>query len=83
MAEPSSDFGARLVAYLVGYSAPEIFSDPWRIYGPWAPAFVGSLTGCICYDSMIFFGSESPIDYRVPKASRNRLNKAKKISNKF
>ncbi|RYP31745.1 hypothetical protein DL768_011162 [Monosporascus sp. mg162] len=71
---PASDLGPRLVAYLVGYSAPEIFSGPWWIYGPWAAVFAGSLVGCICCDSMIIFGSEFPINYRVPKASRNRFN---------
>lgn len=31
---PASDFGPRVVAYAVGYRTPEIFSDPWWIYGP-------------------------------------------------
>ncbi|RYP67886.1 hypothetical protein DL771_006994 [Monosporascus sp. 5C6A] len=57
---PASDFGPRLVAYLVGYSAPEIFNDPWWICGPWSAASNGSLASYIYYDSMIFFGSESP-----------------------
>ncbi|EMR65422.1 putative glycerol uptake facilitator protein [Eutypa lata UCREL1] len=80
---PASDFGPRVVAYAVGYRTPEIFSDPWWIYGPWIAALVGSLAGCVCYDSMIFVGTESPINYRVPKAFRNRVKKAKKITNKF
>lgn len=49
----------------------------------WLAALAGSLGGCICYDSLIFVGSESPVNYRVPKAFRNRVKQAKKLTNKF
>lgn len=78
---PASDFGPRLVTYIVGYRTPEIFGDPWWIYGPWLAAFAGSLAGCVCYDGMIFVGSESPINYRVPEKWRRRLKKVAHIKN--
>ncbi|KAK7752273.1 hypothetical protein SLS62_005809 [Diatrype stigma] len=80
---PASDFGPRLIAYAVGYRTPEVFSDPWWIYGPWLAALAGSLGGCVLYDSLIFVGSESPVNYRVPKALRNRAKQAKKLTTKF
>ncbi|KAI0477596.1 aquaporin-like protein [Xylariaceae sp. FL0804] len=79
---PASDFGPRVVAYAVGYRTPEIFTNSWWVYGPWAAALVGSLAGCIVYDAFIFVGSESPVNYRVPKAIQRRKQLMLQIANK-
>ncbi|OTA99404.1 hypothetical protein M426DRAFT_47133, partial [Hypoxylon sp. CI-4A] len=62
---PASDFGPRVIAYAVGYRAPEVFQTGWWFYGPWLATLVGSIVGCTLYDGLIFVGSESPINYRV------------------
>ena len=71
------------MAWLAGYRVPEAFRNGWWIYGPWVAALIGSIIGCVCYDAIIFVGSESPVNYRVPKRFRRRLGLAKKLSNKF
>ncbi|CAJ2505697.1 Uu.00g130910.m01.CDS01 [Anthostomella pinea] len=80
---PASDFGPRLVALWVGYRTPALFDNAWWIYGPWAAALTGALAGCIFYDLFIFVGSESPVNYRIPKALHNRKKQIKNIGRKF
>ncbi|KAI0015197.1 aquaporin-like protein [Xylariomycetidae sp. FL0641] len=80
---PASDFGPRVVALAVGYRSPKIFRNAWWIYGPWAAALAGSIAGCIFYDMFIFVGSESPVNYRIPRAFRKRTQKLKDIKRKF
>ncbi|KAI1865348.1 uncharacterized protein JN550_008396 [Neoarthrinium moseri] len=72
---PASDFGPRVIAYAVGYRHANVFSDPWWIYGPWAATLVGSFIGCIVYDSFVFVGSESPVNYRYPPTIRKKIQK--------
>ncbi|KAI1342958.1 aquaporin-like protein [Xylariaceae sp. FL0016] len=80
---PASDFGPRLVALWVGYRTPKIFTNAWWVYGPWAAALAGSIAGCVFYDLFIFVGSESPGNYRIPKAFRRRANQLKDLTRKF
>jgi aquaglyceroporin related protein len=70
---PASDFGPRVVSYAVGYRGPEVFSTGWWIYGPWLSTLAGSVVGCSIYDGFIFVGSESPINYRIPKKYQSRV----------
>jgi aquaglyceroporin related protein len=72
---PASDFGPRLIAYAIGYRQTQVFVDPWWIYGPWAATLVGSLVGCAMYDSFVFVGSESPVNYRYPPTIRKKMQK--------
>ncbi|KAH8592742.1 aquaporin-like protein [Bisporella sp. PMI_857] len=60
---PASDFGPRVIAYAVAYREDNIFRDPWWLYGPWVATLVGSFIGRTVYDSSIFVGSESRINY--------------------
>lgn len=69
---PAADFGPRLIAYAIGYREPNVFHSMWWLYGPWAATLTGSLVGCSIYDGLIFVGSESPINYRVPERFRRR-----------
>jgi aquaglyceroporin related protein len=63
---PARDFGPRLVALWVGYGT-QTFTNGWWIYGPWGAAFSGSIVGALLYDTFIFVGTESPVNYRWPK----------------
>lgn len=80
---PASDFGPRLVALWVGYRTPLLFQNAWWVYGPWAAAMAGSIAGCVFYDSFIFVGTESPVNYRIPKAIHRRKKQLKNITTKF
>ncbi|KAH9907256.1 aquaporin-like protein [Xylariomycetidae sp. FL2044] len=80
---PASDFGPRLVALWVGYRTPTTFENAWWVYGPWGAALAGSIAGCVLYDLLIFVGSESPVNYRIPKAFRRRTNQLKDLTRKF
>ncbi|RYO94678.1 hypothetical protein DL766_007972 [Monosporascus sp. MC13-8B] len=72
---PASNFGPRVVAYAVGYRQSNVFRDMWWLYGPWLATLAGSIIGCTIYDSFVFVGTESPINYRVPKKFRKRASK--------
>ncbi|KAI0142662.1 aquaporin-like protein [Xylariaceae sp. FL1272] len=80
---PASDFGPRLLTLAVGYRTPEQFQNAWWIYGPWAAALAGSIAGCVIYDGFIFTGSESPINYRLPKSMKDKAMKLTNLSKKF
>ncbi|KAK8243194.1 aquaporin-like protein [Phyllosticta capitalensis] len=71
---PASDFGPRLVCVMVGYQLP-MFTEwnAWWIWGPWVATCCGSIAGCAVYDGLIFVGSESPINYRLPEKYRRRI----------
>ncbi|GME24059.1 aquaporin-like protein [Neofusicoccum parvum] len=74
---PASDFGPRLVCLMVGYNT-NMFTERglWWLWGPWASTVAGSVVGCSVYDSLVFVGSESPVNYRLPEKWRRRLKKA-------
>lgn len=63
---PARDFGPRLVALFAGYGT-QTFTTGWWAYGPWGGGFSGSIVGALLYDSMVFVGGESPVNYRWPK----------------
>lgn len=73
---PASDFGPRLVCLMVGYNT-NMFTEMglWWLWGPWVATVVGSVAGCTVYDSFVFVGSESPVNYRLPEKTRNRLKR--------
>lgn len=72
---PASDFGPRLIAYAIGYRQSNVFRDCWWLYGPWVATIVGSFAGCAIYDSFVFVGSESPVNYRYPPTIRKKMEK--------
>lgn len=61
---PSSDFGPRLLAQVVGYKTSHLWSTGWWVYGPWGGTISGAVIGCTLYDAIVFVGSESPVNYR-------------------
>ena len=72
---PAADFGPRVIAYVIGYRQPKVFYSMWWFYGPWLGTLTGSLVGCSIYDGLIFVGSESPINYRIPERFRHRARR--------
>ncbi|KAL6168922.1 hypothetical protein ACJQWK_05288 [Exserohilum turcicum] len=62
---PARDLGPRLVAYWVGYD--EAFSTGYWAYGSWGASISGALCGGLMYDTCIFVGGESPVNYRWPQ----------------
>lgn len=73
---PASDFGPRLDCLMVGYNT-NMFTEVglWWLLGPWVATICGSITGCSVYDSFVFVGSESPVNYRLPAKYGRRLKK--------
>ncbi|KAI0141621.1 aquaporin-like protein [Xylariaceae sp. FL1272] len=76
---PASDFGPRVIAYAVGYRGPAVFSTLWWLYGPWLSTLAGSVVGCSIYDGFVFVGSESPINWRLPKEYEDRARKMLRV----
>ncbi|RBR08468.1 uncharacterized protein FIESC28_10268 [Fusarium coffeatum] len=70
---PASDFGPRVIAYAVGYRQENVFHSGWWFYGPWAATLIGSILGCALYDSFVFVGSESPVNFRFDKRVKKLL----------
>ncbi|EMD91285.1 hypothetical protein COCC4DRAFT_161873 [Bipolaris maydis ATCC 48331] len=62
---PARDLGPRLVAYWVGYK--DAFSSGYWAYGSWGASVSGALCGGLLYDTCIFVGGESPVNYRWPQ----------------
>lgn len=62
---PARDLGPRLVAYWVGYK--DAFSTGYWAYGCWGASVSGALCGGLLYDTCIFVGGESPVNYRWPQ----------------
>ncbi|KAL0257051.1 hypothetical protein SLS55_007861 [Diplodia seriata] len=79
---PASDFGPRLVCLMVGYNT-DMFTERgcWWLWGPWGATVCGSIAGCCMYDSLVFVGSESPINYKMPGHLKDRVKKTMKFGN--
>ena len=71
---PARDFGPRLVTLMAGFGS-ETFtvSNCWWIWGPWCATITGAITGVAFYDSLIFVGGESPINYLPRRRQRAKL----------
>ncbi|OQD70660.1 hypothetical protein PENDEC_c022G05386 [Penicillium decumbens] len=74
------DFGPRLVAVIAGWGG-HMFRDHdvWWIWGPWAAVISGGVCGGFVYDSLIFTGGESPVNYTPRWRKRAVLIKKKNI----
>lgn len=70
---PSRDFGPRLALLALGYGK-ELFTDLYWVWGPWCATISGAIFGAGIYDTMIFVGGESPINY-----PRCRMKRAAKL----
>ena len=61
---PARDLGPRVAAIVVGYPS-SVFTayHNWWIWGPWVACTLGALAGGLMYDTCVFRGGESPINY--------------------
>ncbi|KAG9763045.1 aquaporin, partial [Aureobasidium melanogenum] len=74
---PVRDFGPRLAAMAMGYGT-EIFTayHNWWIWGAWGATISGGIAGGVLYDTCIFKGGESPVNY-TPKKWQGKANEGK------
>lgn len=57
--------------------------DVWWIWGPWAAVITGGLSGGFFYDTLIFTGGESPVNYPPRRRKRAALIKEKNFRRKL
>jgi len=70
---PARDFGPRVALTVLGYSTnphPSLFADMYWIRVNWLAPICGTILGGFLYDSMIFIGGESPVNYPVKRVKR-------------
>ena len=73
---PARDFGPRVALTMLGYSRsphPSLFADGYWFRVNWLAPICGTTLGGFLYDSMIFIGGESPVNYpakRIRRAAR-------------
>lgn len=70
---PARDFGPRVALAVLGYSAdphPSLFADWYWLRVNWIAPICGTTFGGFLYDSMIFIGGESPVNYPSKRISR-------------
>ncbi|KAJ6001900.1 Glycerol uptake facilitator protein [Penicillium canescens] len=81
---PMRDFGPRLVALMVGYGG-ETFTarNGWWFWGGWVATISGCLVGAVLYDTFIFIGGESPINYAPRRRMRAKLKEETKWRHRF
>lgn len=70
---PARDFGPRVALAMLGYSSdpnPSLFADLYWLRVNWIAPLCGTTFGGFLYDSMIFIGGESPVNYPAKRISR-------------
>lgn len=73
---PARDIGPRLALLALGYGTESTFKGSYWFWGPWCGPILGALFGAFLYDSAIFVGGESPVNYPRRRIKR-ALNKKK------
>lgn len=70
---PARDFGPRVALTVLGYkSSPNssLFADGYWFRVNWLAPLCGTTLGGLIYDSMIFVGGESPVNYPAKRIKR-------------
>ncbi|KAK5072068.1 Protein kinase domain-containing protein ppk32 [Lithohypha guttulata] len=70
---PARDFGPRVALAVLGYSSspyPSLFADGYWFRVNWIAPICGTVLGGFLYDSMIFIGGESPVNYPAERIGR-------------
>ncbi|USW52212.1 Putative major intrinsic protein [Septoria linicola] len=71
------DFAPRLAMLSLGYGSA-LFTNPYWFYGPCVATILGAFVGATLYDTAIFEGGESPINYPLTRTKRSwKKGKAK------
>jgi aquaglyceroporin related protein len=61
---PARDLGPRLIVWAAGFGSEVMtLRSYWFIWGPWCGTISGGIFGAAVYDTFIFVGGESPINY--------------------
>lgn len=61
---PARDLGPRLIVWAAGFGSEVMtLRSYWFIWGPWCGTISGGIFGAAVYDTMIFVGGESPVNY--------------------
>lgn len=57
------DFGPRLFLFTIGYPS-QIFThnNYWCLWGPGVGSILGGLIGALAYDSLVYTGTDSPLN---------------------
>lgn len=78
---PARDFGPRVALAVLGYGrgplSPSLFADGYWFRVAWLGPLAGTILGGFLYDTMIFVGGESPVNYpteRIKRVARNWRN---------
>lgn len=80
---PARDIGPRLALLALGYGTEETFGSSYWFWGPWCGPIAGALFGAFLYDSAIFVGGESPVNYPRRRIKRALKKKKSKWSKRF
>lgn len=70
---PARDFGPRIALTALGYSSspsPSLWMDGYWFKVNWCAPICGAILGGFLYDSMIFVGGESPVNYPIERIRR-------------
>lgn len=80
---PVRDFGPRVALTMLGYGSkpyPSLFADGYWFRVNWLAPLCGTTLGGFVYDSMVFTGGESPINYpseRIRRAAKKWVGRWK------
>lgn len=80
---PARDMGPRLALLALGYGTETTFKGSYWFWGPWGGPILGALFGAFLYDSAIFVGGESPVNYPRRRIKRALNKKKSKWSKRF
>lgn len=80
---PARDIGPRLALLALGYGTESTFGSSYWFWGPWCGPIAGALFGAFLYDSAIFVGGESPVNYPRRRIKRALKKKKSKWSRRF
>lgn len=70
---PARDFGPRVALSVLGYNSfpnTSLFADGYWFHVNWLAPLCGTTLGGFLYDSMIFVGGESPVNYPAKRIRR-------------
>lgn len=80
---PARDLGPRLALLALGYGTKVTFGSSYWFWGPWCGPIAGALFGAFLYDTAIFVGGESPVNYPRRRIKRALKKKKGKWSRRF
>lgn len=80
---PARDMGPRLALLALGYGKDTVFPSSYWFWGPWCGPVAGAVFGAFLYDTAIFVGGESPVNYPRRRIKRALKKKKSKWNRRF